>query len=63
MRTALSLLGVVCCLTGGVWILQGVGLLKGSFMTGSAFWAVVGAATLAAGVSLLLLGRARSPRG
>src|SRR5437764_15473749 len=36
-RTAMVLAGVVLVIVGVIWILQGAGTLKGSFMTGSAF--------------------------
>ncbi len=35
---------VVLFLVGMVWLGQGVGFIGGSAMTGSSFWAVVGAA-------------------
>jgi hypothetical protein len=56
VSVVLSILGVLACLVGGVWILQGVGVLKGSFMTGSAFWAWTGGITAAAGLGLLAAG-------
>ena len=46
-------LGSILVLIGAVWILQGVGLLKGSFMTGEAVWAVIGAVCAVIGVALL----------
>jgi len=45
--------GALLCLTGVVWIGQGTNLIQGSSMTGSTFWAVIGAACLVAGVVLL----------
>jgi hypothetical protein len=36
-------LAILCDLTGAVWILQGVGILPGSFMTGDIVWAAIGA--------------------
>jgi hypothetical protein len=50
---ALSVLGVV-------WILQGVGILKGSFMTGQAFWGWMGVVALVVGLPVLLRGLRRS---
>jgi hypothetical protein len=47
------ILGAVLVLTGGVWIGQGLDLVQGSSMTGSTFWAVVGALCLVAGLGLL----------
>ena len=43
-------------LVGGVWLLQGLGILPGSFMTGQPFWAVMGAISLAVGALLVLAG-------
>ena len=43
-------------LTGGVWLLQGIGILPGSFMTGQMFWALMGAVLLAVGGLLVLVG-------
>ena len=35
--------GVLVGLLGIVWLGQGVGLIRGSFMTGQAMWAIIGA--------------------
>ena len=48
--------GLPLILIGSVWLLQGVGLLPGSFMTGQLFWAAVGAICLAAGLALVARG-------
>jgi len=45
-------LGVVVAIVGAVFTLQGFGVLGGSFMSGSATWAVIGLAMVAAGVTL-----------
>jgi hypothetical protein len=45
--------GVLLLALGAVWTLQGLGYLKGSSMTGSALWAIVGPIVAAFGVSLL----------
>jgi len=45
--------GALLCLTGLVWIGQGTTLIEGSSMTGSTFWAVVGAVCVVAGLGLL----------
>ena len=47
------ILGGALCLVGVVWLGQGVGLIGGSFMTGEALWAVIGAVCLFFGVMLL----------
>lgn len=46
-------IAVVLLVVGAVWVLQGVGVLGGSFMTGEAVWAVIGAVCIAFGVVLL----------
>jgi uncharacterized membrane protein HdeD (DUF308 family) len=54
MKISLNLLGAVLILMGCIWILQGVNILPGSFMTGQIRWAVYGAIAVAVGVALLL---------
>jgi hypothetical protein len=56
MRYVLLIVGVLMVLMGGIWLLQGIGILPGSFMTGQSFWAVMGAIFLAVGGSLVLAG-------
>jgi len=51
------LIGVALCLVGALWIGQGVGWVGGSFMSGQAAWAVIGAIAILFGVTLL-----RGPR-
>jgi hypothetical protein len=62
MRWAMIIIGVLLALTGGVWLLQGVGLLLGSFMTGQSFWAAIGLLALIAGFVLIYIGALRSRR-
>jgi LPXTG-motif cell wall-anchored protein len=59
MRIVLYVIGVLCLLVGGVWFLQGVNVLPGSFMTGQTKWAIYGGALLVAGVALLFAARRR----
>jgi len=54
MRIALIVSGVLCLLVGCVWILQGVNILQGSFMTGQTKWAIYGALLVVAGIGLLI---------
>jgi hypothetical protein len=56
MSYVLLIVGGVVILIGGVWLLQGLGILPGSFMTGQTFWAVMGAVFLAVGGLLVLAG-------
>jgi hypothetical protein len=48
-------LGVLLILIGLVWIGQGVGYVKGSFMTGAILWAWIGAGTALVGAALISL--------
>jgi len=50
---------LLCLLIGCVWILQGINVLPGSFMTGQTKWAVYGAAVLVAGIGLLIAANRR----
>ena len=52
MRVRIAV-GVVACLLGAVWFLQGIGVLGGSGMSGQAFWAVAGGALAVFGLALL----------
>jgi hypothetical protein len=56
LRYVLLILGGLMVLVGGVWLLQGISILPGSFMTGQLFWAVMGAILLAVGALLVLAG-------
>ena len=53
MKIGLNIVGVLVGLVGLLWILQGVGVIQGSFMTGQSMWAAIGvAAVVIAGVLL-----------
>jgi hypothetical protein len=45
--------GIVCLMVGAVWLLQGIGVAKGSVMTGSTFWGILGAIILVVGALVL----------
>jgi hypothetical protein len=53
MRIVLNVLGVLCLLLGCVWILQGINILPGSFMTGQTKWAIYGGVLVVVAVALL----------
>jgi hypothetical protein len=46
-------IAIVLVVVGVVWFFQGVGVIEGSFMTGEALWAVIGAVCVVAGLALL----------
>jgi hypothetical protein len=53
MTVARRLLGALLFLTGVVWLGQGLRLIQGSSMTGSTFWAIMGAVCVAGGLFVL----------
>jgi hypothetical protein len=53
---AVAAVGIVVALVGAVFTLQGIGILGGSFMSGSATWAVIGIAMVAIGLTLYARG-------
>ena len=56
MRLVAVVSGLVLVSVGIVWILQGLDLLKGSFMTGRSFWAWMGALAVLVGLPLVARG-------
>ena len=54
--------GVLMCVVGAVWFFQGIGVLKGSFMTGEGFWTVVGVILFALGLRMVVRSRNSAPR-
>jgi hypothetical protein len=54
MKVALNIVAGLLVLFGAVWVLQGINVLPGSFMSGKIRWAAYGGLALAAGISLLL---------
>ena len=55
-----SVIGVICCLVGAVWIAQGTNMMHGSGMSGHGGWTVIGVILLVLGLVILL--SARRPR-
>jgi len=49
MKTGMKVLSILIFLAGGVWFLQGINFLPGSFMTGDPQWAINGAITMLVG--------------
>ena len=54
MKISLNVFGVMLILAGGVFFLQGINILPGSFMTGDPQWAVIGGIMNVAGTGLIL---------
>jgi hypothetical protein len=55
LRIGGAILGALCVLMGGVWVLQGINVLPGSFMTGNIEWSYRGGVLAAAGAVLLVV--------
>ena len=63
MRIVLRVVAILLILIGIIWILQGINVLPGSFMTGQIQWAYRGGAAAVVGMLILILanrGRRRS---
>ncbi len=59
MKLFLTVVSSLLILIGLVWILQGVNILPGSFMTGHIQWAINGAIAAALGSAILVWTRRR----
>ena len=57
MRYAVRIAAIFLIVIGVIWVLQGVNVLPGSFMTGQMRWAYRGGIAVAAGVGLLVAAR------
>ena len=55
MKQAARVVGSLLALGGLVWILQGVNVLPGSFMSGDLRWAWRGAGSLIVGIVLIVV--------
>ncbi|MDP3853233.1 hypothetical protein [Phenylobacterium sp.] len=58
-----KVLGAVLCGVGVIWILQGIGFLPGSFMSGQMVWAAIGVVAVIVGLAMLGVVRRRRGRG
>lgn len=52
LRYLATLLSGPCVFIGAIWILQGINVLPGSFMTGDIKWTYIGAVLAVVGVAL-----------
>jgi hypothetical protein len=55
--------GMLIAVVGVVFTLQGVGVIGGSFMSGTTFWAVAGPVIAVVGLGMAAAGLRRRPRG
>ena len=54
MKGTLVVLGLVLVAVGAVWIGQGLGFIKGSFMTGAILWTYIGIGLVVVGLAIAL---------
>jgi uncharacterized protein YjeT (DUF2065 family) len=54
VKRTLRIVGLTLMIVGTIWLLQGIGVLPGSFMTGQIRWAAYGGIAVAAGISILV---------
>ncbi|HCM96583.1 MAG: hypothetical protein A2X25_00130 [Chloroflexi bacterium GWB2_49_20] len=57
MKVFLNSMAVFLILAGGVWFLQGINVLPGSFMTGHMEWSYYGGLAIVAGIALLVFAK------
>jgi len=55
-RTLAIPIGIILLFFGSVWFLQGIGILPGSIMSGSEFWAIAGGLVVILGLALVGFG-------
>ena len=56
------IIAAIMAIVGFVWIFQGVGVIKGSFMTGQLLWTFIGIVVLIVAAGLFWLGTRRPSR-
>ena len=61
MRTGSAAIGVLVLLVGAVFAGQGLGYIRGSFMTGDMHWFWIGGAMVVAGLAILAATFVRRP--
>ncbi|MEO6504836.1 MAG: hypothetical protein ABIW36_14040 [Terrimesophilobacter sp.] len=62
-RIALTTIGVIAVIIGGVFAGQGLNLIPGSFMTGNRMWLSIGLIVAVVGIILVVLGLRRPRTG
>ena len=60
MKLIVTIFGALLALLGGVWVLQGLNILPGSFMTGDIKWAIYGGVAVVVGLGLVVWSRRKT---
>ena len=58
-RQLAIVVGAIMAVFGGLWTLQGLGYVGGSFMSGSETWTIIGSVVAGLGVALVIVGLQR----
>ncbi|MBP7999475.1 MAG: hypothetical protein KA314_08460 [Chloroflexi bacterium] len=59
MKKVVNVVAVLLILGGGVWFLQGINVLPGSFMTGQIEWAIYGGLAILIGAGMVFFANRR----
>lgn len=62
MKLGLNIFGVLLGVVGIVWFFQGIGVIKGSFMTDQSQWAIIGIIAVIVSGGLLFYNSRRQAR-
>lgn len=62
LKIVINIVAILSLLSGGMWFLQGVGVLPGSFMTGQSRWAINGGIVMAVSAAVLYFVNRRTAR-
>ena len=57
MKLFLNIVGILLILAGGIFFLQGINVLPGSYMAGDPQWAINGGIMMVIGIGLILWAR------
>jgi hypothetical protein len=59
LKVGLNVFAVLLILAGGIWFLQGINVLPGSFMSGQSQWTINGSIAILVGVGVLAFSNRR----
>ena len=60
MKLIVTIFGALLAILGSIWVLQGLNVLPGSFMTGDIKWAIYGGVAVMVGMGLVVWSRRKT---
>ena len=60
MKLIVTIFGALVAILGTIWVLQGLNILPGSFMTGDIKWAIYGGVAIVVGLGLVAWSRRKT---